>query len=44
MSKSRLHVYLSEPQLAWLTREAERIGISTSELLRRIIDQVRESK
>jgi hypothetical protein len=38
----RITVSLPPPQMSWLRREAERIGITIGELLRRIIDQVRE--
>ena len=40
----RLSFSLPEPQMSWLRREAERIGITIGELLRRIIDQVRDGK
>jgi hypothetical protein len=30
--------------MSWLQREAKRIGITIGELLRRIIDQVREQE
>jgi hypothetical protein len=43
-SPSRLNVTLTEPQLAFLRREAKRLGISLGELLRRIVDQSREQK
>lgn len=33
-----------EPQAAFLKAEAERLGISVSDLIRRIIDQHREGK
>lgn len=38
---NRLCVNLSDPQAAWLREEAERLGISVAELLRRIIDKQR---
>jgi hypothetical protein len=41
---NRLSFSLPEPQMSWLRREAERIGITIGELLRRIIDQVRDGK
>ena len=44
MSIRRRSVHLTEPQMAFLMQEAERLGISVSELLRRIIDQYREGK
>jgi hypothetical protein len=40
----RVTVSLPSSQLSWLRREAERIGITIGELLRRILDQVRDSK
>ena len=40
----RITVSLPDPQMAWLKREAQRIGIPIGELLRRLIDQVRDSK
>ena len=39
---SRLNVTLTEPQLVYLRVEADRLGISIGELLRRLIDQHRE--
>ena len=41
---NRLSFSLPEPQMSWLRREAERIGITIGELLRRIIDAARETK
>ena len=37
-------VQLTVPQKAWLDEEAKRVGISVSELIRRIIDVYRERK
>lgn len=34
-------VSLTEPQLDWLKKEADQLGISVSELVRRIIDEKR---
>lgn len=34
-------VSLTEPQLAWLKEESDRLGISVAELVRRIIDAAR---
>jgi hypothetical protein len=34
-------INFSEPQLMWLMAEAERLGISVTELVRRIIDEAR---
>lgn len=43
-STQRQTVFLTEPQAEFLKREAERLGINVSELLRRIIDDYRENK
>jgi methylphosphotriester-DNA--protein-cysteine methyltransferase len=32
-----------QPQLHWLEREAKRLGVSVSEVLRRIVDQARDA-
>ncbi len=40
----RRNVYLSEPQDEYLSSEAERLGISITELLRRIVDHYREKQ
>jgi len=37
----RLSFALPEPALAWLHSEAQRLGISVGELLRRLIDKER---
>ena len=37
----RLTVVLSEPLLAWLRTEAERLGIPINELIRRLLDKAR---
>jgi hypothetical protein len=37
----RISLSLPPPQIEWLRSEAERIGITVGELLRRIIDQSR---
>lgn len=39
---SRTTINLSKQQLAWLKKESGRLGITTGEYLRRIIDQRRE--
>lgn len=39
----KLVVSLTQPQLDWLKAEAERLGISTAELLRRLIDKERKA-
>lgn len=40
----RITISLPEPQMLWIKREAKRLGVTIGELLRRIIDQVRDSK
>jgi hypothetical protein len=35
---------LTRPQLAFLRKESERLGISVGEMIRRIVDQYREGK
>lgn len=35
-------ISLTDPQIAWLETEAQRLGINRSELVRRIIDEARE--
>lgn len=40
----RISISLPPPQMSWLQREAKRLGVTIGELLRRIIDQVRDSK
>ena len=37
-------VTLTKPQAEFLKLEAERLGVTVSELIRRIIDQYRERK
>lgn len=41
---TRMNLVLTDPQKAWLERQAARLGISVQEFLRRIIDAARESK
>ena len=36
-------VILTEPQMKWLQKEADRLGIGVSELIRRIVDERREN-
>jgi hypothetical protein len=40
----RTSVTLTKPQLDFLKKEAERLGITTSDLIRRIIDRYREER
>jgi len=38
----RITISIPEQQMSWLQSEAKRIGITIGELLRRLIDRVRE--
>ena len=40
----RQSVTLTEPQFAFLKAEAERLGITVSDLIRRIVDVYRETR
>ena len=40
----RISLSLPDPQLSWLRREAKRLGVTIGELIRRILDQARDSK
>ena len=40
----RLSISIPPPQMAWLRAEADSLGVSLGELLRRIIDELRKSK
>jgi hypothetical protein len=44
ITTKRQSVTLTEPQVKFLEAEAKRLGISVSDLIRRIIDQYREGK
>jgi len=39
----RITISIPPPQMTWLRAEAERLGVTVGELLRRIIDQVRNA-
>ncbi len=41
---ARLNLSIPIPQIVWLQTEAERLGISGGELVRRIIDNYRETQ
>jgi hypothetical protein len=41
MSMKRILIGFGGPALAWLKRESARLGISVSELVRRIVDRER---
>lgn len=43
MNTTRQSVTLTKPQGSFLKRESERLGISISDLIRRIVDQYRET-
>ena len=36
-------IVFTKPQMAWLKSESKRLGISISEIIRRIIDEKREN-
>jgi len=38
---ARMSLTMTDPQLAWLRREAKKLGITVADLIRRIIDQNR---
>jgi hypothetical protein len=40
----RLNLSIPAPQFTWLHAEAERLGISVGELVRRIIDDYRDAQ
>jgi hypothetical protein len=44
MKTRRRHITLSEPLERFLEQEAARLGVTVSELIRRILDQYREQK
>jgi hypothetical protein len=44
MPNARINIVVTKPQQAWLEREAERLGVRIGEVIRRILDAVRESK
>jgi hypothetical protein len=39
-----MSVSLTPPQLAFLEKEARRLGITVADLIRRIVDQYREAR
>jgi Ribbon-helix-helix protein, copG family len=40
----RISISVAPPQMSWLKHEAKRLGVTIGELLRRLIDQVRDGK
>jgi hypothetical protein len=44
LTTKRQSVTLTEPQAKFLGAEAKKLGITTSDLIRRIIDRYREEK
>jgi hypothetical protein len=44
MAMNKRMISFTDPQEDYLKREAERLGISVSDLVRRIVDQHREGK
>lgn len=44
MAMHKQMVSLTEPQIAFLKKEAKRLGISVSDLIRRIVDEWREGR
>lgn len=40
----RRTVDFTDPQMEWLRKEAYRLGVTITELVRRIIDEAREKK
>lgn len=44
MNMIRKLLHVTAPQAEWLEQEAKRLGISVSELVRRIIDEARGEK
>lgn len=43
-TQNRRNLYFTDPQLAWLEAEAERLGITFNELVRRIVDERRGAR
>lgn len=44
MAMNKRMISFTDPQVDFLKREAERLGISVADLVRRIVDQYREGK
>lgn len=43
-ANARQSVVLTKPQIAFLKKEADQLGITVSDLIRRIIDKYREQR
>lgn len=43
MANARINIVVTKPQLLWLEREAKRLGIRVGEVIRRLLDQVRDA-
>ena len=43
MANTRINIVVTKPQLLWLEREAKRLGIRVGEVIRRLLDQVRDA-
>jgi hypothetical protein len=41
---NRLSVSFPAPAMTWLRKEAKRLGITVADLLRRIVDDIREAE
>jgi hypothetical protein len=44
MALNKRMISFTDPQVEFLKQEAERLGISVADLVRRIVDQYREGK
>jgi hypothetical protein len=44
MAMNKRMISLTDPQVEWLQREADRLKVSVADLIRRIIDQHREER
>lgn len=40
----RISISLPDTQISWLRREAKRLGVTIGELVRRLLDQVRDTQ
>ena len=44
MAMQKRMISLTDPQVTFLSEEAKRLGISVADLIRRIVDQYRETR